>query len=270
MTSPAKEFLRRAAISVLAAGKAYPTGLTDAGSLRALLKSLAPVLPGRDLIRLGPAADGGYLVPDDLRGIEACFSPGVSSVSGFEKDCAKLGMNVFLADRTVAGPAEPHPRFNFIRKHVGAVTDDDVMTMDDWVRRSVPDSQSDLLLQMDVEGAEYETLLAMPDGLLRRFRIAVIEFHWLDHLWSKPLFQLASSAIRKLLQTHTCVHIHPNNCCGSLKRAGLEIPRVAEFTFLRTDRVTNPSYATRFPHPLDADNTANAPLPLPACWIGGD
>src|SRR5260370_2178104 len=104
-------------------------------------------------------------------------------------------MRVFLADRTVAGPAESHPQFRFARKHVGPATSDDFMTMDDWVRRSLPDSRSELLLQMDIEGAEYETLLAMPDDMMRRFRIMVIEFPWLNHLWSKPCFKLASSSI---------------------------------------------------------------------------
>ena len=30
---------------------------------------------------IGGAGDGGYLVPDDLDGIEYCFSPGVNLIS---------------------------------------------------------------------------------------------------------------------------------------------------------------------------------------------
>lgn len=45
-------------------------------------KTLVP--DSKDLIRLGPNGDGGYLVPDDLTGIEACFSPGVCATSEFE------------------------------------------------------------------------------------------------------------------------------------------------------------------------------------------
>lgn len=255
-------------VSMLAGAKLYPTASVDPETLRSLLKSLAPMRTDHALIRLGAAGDGGYLVPDDLAGVQACFSPGVSSVSAFERACADRGMKVFLADKTVAGPAESHPLFHFTRKHVGATTDDGVMTMADWVRQSVGDSTSDLLLQMDIEGAEYETLLATPDELLRRFRVVVIEFHWLDHLWSKPFFNVASSAIRKLLQSHVCTHIHPNNCCGSLTRARIEIPRVCEFTFLRRDRAGGTVPATQFPHPLDADNTGNPPLAVPAIWRG--
>ena len=42
-----------------------------------LIKKLQPYNVGKDLIRLGAKRDGGYLVPDDLVEIEACFSPGV-------------------------------------------------------------------------------------------------------------------------------------------------------------------------------------------------
>jgi len=261
--------LERMATTTFGAAGLYPTRLTEAEDVRALIASLAPIDAGRALIRLGPGGDGGYLVPDDLDGIEACFSPGVSSISGFEKECAERGMRVFLADKSVDGPAEAHPRFAFVKKHVGASTRGDVVSMDDWVAQSLPGSNAELLLQMDIEGAEYETLLAMPEPLLRRFRIAVFELHGLNHLWSKLFFRFVSATFAKLLGTHTCVHIHPNNCCGVVKRGALEIPRNAEFTFLRNDRVTSRKYATRFPHPLDRDNTAKAPLPLPACWIGG-
>lgn len=75
------------------------TKSTNPDVLMGLIRSLAPVIPPQGLIRLGPASDGGYLVPDDLAGIRACFSPGVSKVSDFEFDCANRGMQVFLADR---------------------------------------------------------------------------------------------------------------------------------------------------------------------------
>jgi hypothetical protein len=224
---------------------------------------------GKELIRLGPKGDGGYLVPDDLEGIEACFSPGVGSLSEFEKQCANRGMKVFLADRSVEKPAESHEQFHFTRKFIGVTTNDDFMTIDDWVALSLPESQADLMLQIDIEGYEYETFLGMSDRLMRRFRIIVAEFHSLDQLWSRPFFRLASRAFEKILQTHTCVHIHPNNYSPPLKKGGLAIPPLAEFTFLRNDRISNPSRAKNFPHPLDVDNTSRPHFPLPKCWYSG-
>lgn len=239
---------------------------TRNAELTELLRSLHPVAPGKDLIRLGPQGDGGYLLPDDLDGIQYCFSPGVSTESGFEVALAERGLRVFLADFSVDGPAEPHPNFIFDKKFLGALSNETFMTLDEWKSGRLPDHEGDLILQMDIEGAEFETLLSASDRLLAQFRIMIIEFHYLQELFNKPFFVLASRVFQKLLQTHSAVHIHPNNCCGSIKGSGLEIPRVAEFTFHRKDRLENTSYRRDFPHPLDSDNTRKRTLVLPRCW----
>jgi hypothetical protein len=239
---------------------------TARDALRALLKSLRPLDPGIELVRVGPDGDGGYLLPNDLEGIPYAFSPGVSTESGFEARLADRGMQVFLADYSVTGPALPHPLFVFDKRFVGCLTDERYITLDDWHAAKLGNDASELLLQMDIEGAEYETLLAASPGLLAKFRIMVIEFHWLPQLWNEPFFAIAARAFHKLLATHAVVHIHPNNCCGSVKSGGLEIPRIAEFTLLRRDRLRDTRYRTTFPHPLDRPNVAKPPLHLPACW----
>jgi hypothetical protein len=240
---------------------------TPRSNVLSLIESLYPVGVGSPLIRLGPKnGDGGYLIPDDLEGITACFSPGVSNVSGFEKDCAELGMRVFMADHSVNAPAEHHENFHFIKKFVGGTTFGKYITLDDWVRETLPNGASDLMLQMDIEGQEYETLFSISDKLMRRFRIIAIEFHNLDQFWNLPFFQIASRAFEKILQTHACVHLHPNNCCGSIKKDGIEIPRIMEFTFLRRDRIQGEIKPWCFPNPLDRDNTQKQSLRLPECW----
>ena len=203
------------------------------------------------------------MVPDDLAGIEMLFSPGVDCISGFEKDCAELGMRVFMADKSVEQPTDSHDLFHFTRKHLGAISDSETMTLDEWVSESNPGSSSDLMLQIDIEGGEYEVLLSASDALLRRFRIIVAEFHQLDMLFSSPFFGIASRTFEKVLQTHDCVHIHPNNCCGSVEVQGLEVPRIAEFTFHRRDRLQRSGFVSEFPHPLDFDNTSEAHIELP-------
>jgi hypothetical protein len=60
--------------------------------------------------------------------------------------------------------------------------------------------------------------------------------------------------------------LHPNNYCGAGTRGEIKIPRLIELTFLRNDRVQSSAFATRFPHPLDCDNTPKRALVLPRCW----
>ena len=239
---------------------------TAVDDVRRVLRSLRPVDGGYDLIRLGPEGDGGYLVPDDLAGLEYAYSPGVSTESGFEAALAARGQRVFLADHSVDGPAEPNPAFVFEKKFVGGLSDDVYMTLEQWKNATIGAYDGDLLLQMDIEGSEYETLLAAPIALLAQFRIMVIEFHYLHELLNRRYFELVSRAFQKVLQTHAVVHIHPNNCCGSVKADGLELPRIAEFTLHRSDRLKRHSPRTTFPHPLDRNNTRKPTLVLPRCW----
>lgn len=261
-----RKTLKAAGVRLAAALGFHAARRTTPERLEHFVRSLWPVDPGVELVRIGPDGDGGYLVPDDLEGIRYAFSPGVSTESGFEAALADRGWRVFLADYSVDGPATQHAGFEFDKRFVGCVTDDRFITLDDWHAAKLGADASDLLLQMDIEGAEYETLLAASPALLRRFRVMVIEFHWLPQLWNEPFFELAARAFDKLLATHAVVHAHPNNCCGSVTSGGLEIPRIAELTLLRRDRLRSTGYQTRFPHPLDRPNVAKAPLDLPRAW----
>lgn len=233
-----------------------------------LIEKLHPFNTDKELIRLGPKSDGGYLVPNDLDGIEACFSPGVDQVSGFEEDCSKLGMQLFLADKSVDEPnfKLDTNKFNFIKKFIGCSVNEEYITMQNWVDNSGVSNNSDLLLQMDIEGYEYFVLLNMSNELLNRFRIIVIEFHSLQKMWNNDFYTLASTVFDKILQTHTCVHIHPNNCSGIDIQDGVDIPRLAEFTFIRNDRVKSKIPQTSFPHKLDFDNLDKEHISLPKNW----
>lgn len=261
-----RKTLKAAGVRLAAALGFHAAARTPAAEIRALLQTLWPVDAGIPLTRIGPTGDGGYLVPDDLADVRYVFSPGVSTESGFEAALAERGMQVFLADYSVDGPAQAHARFSFDKRFVGAVSDQRHITLDDWYAAKLGNEEAELLLQMDIEGAEYETLLATSAALLRRFRVLVIEFHWLPQLWNAPFFALAARTFAKLRATHTVVHIHPNNCCGSVTSGGIEIPRIAEFTWLRNDRLRSARHQTSFPHPLDRPNVAKADLVLPRCW----
>lgn len=261
-----RKLLRSLAFEASSWRKSFPTTKTDRTEVAGLISKLCPIALSAPLIRIGPKGDGGYLVPDDLVGIEACFSPGVAELSGFEMDCANRGMKVYMADRSVDGPAQSHPGFHFVKKYVGATTNDEFMTIDDWVSQAEINPLSELILQIDIEGFEYESFLSMSSALMGRFRIIVGEFHALNQLWNKPFFSLASKAFEKILQTHTCVHIHPNNDASLFNHWGLAIPPLSEFTFVRNDRVALTRRPALFPNPLDSDNTNKPHIALPGCW----
>jgi hypothetical protein len=225
-----------------------------------LIEMARPWVTEHALIRLGSDDDGGYLLPDDLDGIAACFSPGVSDQAGFEEAVLARGIPCYQADASVErSPVEDHSLVQFERKFLGPVTEGDFISLNDWVQDKEPCGRGDLLLQMDIEGAEWLTLSAASDDVLSRFRILCIEFHRLENLFSPFAFEIMEGVFEKLLRRFYVVHIHPNNWteAAAVSRR-YRVPSVLEYTFLRKDRVKQRSPAIHFPHSLDQDCKADS------------
>lgn len=239
----------------------------DQEELQSLVRSLRPVSIQQELIRLGGSGDGGYLIPNDLKDIEACFSPGVGNVARFEEELISFDVRSFMADPSVKSAPVNHELFSFEKKFIGVMNRDNMLRLEDWVQKHFGAESNDLILQMDIEGAEYPVLLDTPSDLLRRFRIMVIEFHALDMLFSNLSFEILKQTFEKLLRDFTVVHIHPNNRADVLLSNGIEIPLTMEFTFFRNDRVKHSQKELNFPHALDSPNhPEKADVVLPRCW----
>lgn len=231
-----------------------------------LISKLHPINPGIELVRLGAKNDGGYLVPDDFEGIKYCFSPGVANISSFETDLVKKGIHCFLADHSVPSPKSKIEGLTFTKKHIGSFNNDQYMTMENWVNDTIANQQEDLVLQMDVEGGEYEIFFNIPDTLLQRFRILVVEFHYLNKLFDLHYFTIARRVFEKILIYFDVVHLHPNNFTLPDIRNGISIPPLMEFTFLRKDRFLSREYFSNFPNKLDMDNCDRQSVKLPKEW----
>ena len=233
----------------------------QSSDLELLAKKLAPIATEHELIRLGPAFDGGYLVPNDMNGISACFSPGVSNYAFFEEALfSQFGINSHQADYSVEGPPHGFKPLSFTKKFLGAHNNQKFITLEKWVKDSwESDIPGDFILQMDIEGAEYETLLATPDHIIKRFRIIVLEIHELDK-WGIPVFyKIANSMVEKLLQHFIVVHNHPNNHGGLTLINGVEYPRTIEVTLMRKDRCQSIGCGAKIPHNLDAPCSRSIP-----------
>lgn len=244
--------------------------MTPADQIQGLINQLHPVKTGLELIRIGGAADGGYLVPNDMAHIGSCFSPGVDQIAHFEKDMLAYGVKSHLADYSVEKVPGGIQVASFTKKFLGAVNDDMFMTLDAWVK-AAPEYHGveDLVLQMDIEGGEYETFLSTSDEVLRRFRWMVVEFHNVESWGQRHYFDLVKATFKKVLKHFHVVHNHPNNACGTVNLAGVVSPRVFELTFVRKDRATADGFVSSLPHVLDRPNIPQTPdLTLPPNWFG--
>jgi hypothetical protein len=235
-----------------------------------VVQALRPVKTKYPLIRVGGKNDGGYLVPDDLSGVTTCFSPGVDVTASFERDLLSRGIWSHLADGSVDGVPDDLSVLSFKKKFLGVVNDGEYMTLEYWVKakESVIWPAGDLILQMDIEGAEYQTIIATPIDILRRFRIIVLEVHDVQAWFNNPIaWETMQDFFCKLLADFHVVHLHPNNNCPFIDADGFLMPTVFEMTLLRKDRAIPEGFCDTFPHPLDQPNVLDKPdRPLPEGW----
>jgi hypothetical protein len=229
------------------------TGLTPKREVLKLLGRIRPQDNGYKLIRVGGPGDGGYLIPDDLNGISECFSPGSNKLSNFEREIAQnWQIKSFICDSVEEKPTDLNTFQDFTEAWVGPASDNGkYISLTDWVEGK-SQSQGDLMLQMDIEGAEFLTVMAASTQLLKRFRVVVIELHFLEALKNRWAFDLIYLPFfDKILREFDVVHLHPNNCCGTWTYGDFEFPRIIELTLHRNDRSHHlyPKSTTR--HDLD-------------------
>jgi hypothetical protein len=253
-----------------------PSGSSEAAPAEVVevFEFLKPKASKTPLIRIGGDIDGSYLVPEDLDGIAACFSPGVNRIKYFEDFLAdRYGIQSHMCDFTchveeLKTPLKPGMQ-TFVKKWLDVSPGEDSISLEDWLRDH--DSQGDLLLQMDIEGAEYRNILATSEGTLARFRVIVLEVHGLGKMLEAPILrEVIAPFFQKLARSFTTVHAHPNNCCGdfTVPDTDIRIPNVLELTFIRDDHFVPAPGPAALPHPLDVGRNVprKAPLFLSEAW----
>ena len=222
---------------------------------------------GVNLIRVGENNDGGYLLPSDFTNIEFCFSPGVENTTSFESELIQRGIHCYLADYSVEKSPITSDKVSFIKKYIGVIDNDTNITMDSWMNKNCLGSSGMGILQMDIEGSEYEAILSMSVENLLKFKYLLIEFHDLNALKSQLGFNTIFSTFSKILTYFNIVHIHPNNCFPLIAAHDFQIVPVMEFTFMNKSFSVNEQVKLTFPHKFDfKSKTENEDVLLPACW----
>jgi len=163
------------------------------------IKILRPYSTEHKLIRLGGNNDGGYLVPDDLKNIKFNLSPGVGSRFNFELDLLKRGIPSYMCDASIDSIPQELAGCTFIKKNIGSINKKDQISINDWIESINLDKDQNLMLQMDIEGMEYETILSSSKKNLDSFRIIIIEFHNLREIKNKFFFKTVIATFEKLL-----------------------------------------------------------------------
>jgi hypothetical protein len=220
----------------------------------ALIKPMDAV--GIPLVHKGHKGDGGYVMLDELSNITAAYSLGIGGDVSWDLEMAEHGIDVWQYDHTVVAPPQMHPRFHFSRYGIAAAPSEDEIfhTLESLIARNGHAGQRDMILKIDIEGAEWNVFSGLRAETLEQFSQILVEFHELRQLNDNEIIWRILHTLSHLSATHQSIHLHANNngCMATI--GGITIPDVVEVTYARrSDHAFAPCFRI-FPTGLDYPN----------------
>jgi hypothetical protein len=187
------------------------------------------LIPIKDFIRIGSQFDGGYVVPKiAIKRSSFLVSGGISNNNEFEIALAKKGFVGVQIDYSISAPPEAHTNLFFVKKILG----EEISLKQATRYFSKLDGG---ILKLDIEGSEYKVISDFND--FSRFNLIIIEFHYLNQIIDPKFYRNLKRSLLKIQKTHSLVYMSPNNCCGYSIIGGQPIPKIIEFTWLKTNLV---------------------------------
>lgn len=227
-----------------------------------------------NFIRVGNAYDGGYVMLDGMSGSRVAYSFGIYNDVSWDLAVAQCGYEVFMYDHTIEALPQQNEHFHFfcegITGRASCPKTQPLDTLENFILRNHHMDQTDMILKMDVDGAEWDFLESVSSETLARFDQMVFEFHGLCTSTSLEDTARIIHCIKKLSKTHSLVHLHGNNMGIAVKNDIGYFPDAIEATYARTE-----SHAfledddILLPIPLDAPNTPGHPEVSLGYWNRG-
>lgn len=229
---------------------------------QALFDLLQPVaLTNCQLERFGEAHDGGYLMCSNLLGsAQSGYSYGISGYDKWGCDIStRLNLTVHQYDCfNTTQPSCRNGQTVFHAECVGDTTEMLEGRAFDTVTNQFAkngDRSKRIVLKMDVEGAEWDSLLSLPDETLEQIDQMAVEFHWPeDDKFHWVQDDKYARVVRRLRGFFEVGHIHFNNrsCTGDLE----PFPTWAYEVLFVSKRlaVVDPTRKGGGLHPQDAPN----------------
>ncbi len=198
------------------------------------------------LTRFGAIDDGGYLLPIKLVGsAKGAVSIGVGTEISADRELVVSGVPVHAWDHTVTQLPEKGTGVVFHPLGLGNDPLNNLLvSLSEIVDLSFGPELEDLILMLDCEGAEWETLTSLNLDALKRFSIISAELHFLGNALvnSGPFLE----SLLFMNEYFLAVSTSSNNYSATWSVEGITLPDYIEITWVNRKHLTESEISGAF------------------------
>lgn len=156
----------------------------------------------------GTNNDGGYVLLEDLNDIKIAYSFGIGPSVDFDNELANNNIDVYMYDHTITKLPFQNQKFHYFHTGLSRKTNIEkkLKSLEQLIEDNGHLNEKNMILKIDIEYNEWESLIEVPDKLLKQFKYILIEFHFKDD------FDLYKKVLKKLNKNHQIFYIHCNLC----------------------------------------------------------
>lgn len=216
-----------------------------------LIKKLCKVkkVDGYQLIRVGGKNDGGYIMLDDFDDSKIAYSFGIGQNITWDEFMADKGIDVYCYDHTIDCLPKENDRLHFNKIGISGIdkSEEKLLSMSSILHRNCHDGVRNIILKMDVEGAEWDFFESVSSDLLNCFSQMTFELHAMTYRTKRKTI----AVLKKINKTHQAIWIHANNYGGVDNAGNISIPDLLEITYVNRNQYK--FIPTVYNCPLDID-----------------
>lgn len=177
--------------------------------------------------------DGCYILLDDFENIKYAYSFGINNNIQFDKALADKGIDIYMYDHTINSLPYENPKFHW--KKIGLCgmrsQNKNMKNLEELIAENGHSNEKNMILKMDIEHWEFESLIDLKEDTLNQFKYIAIEYHFKNETEFKSN-NLYYNVLKKISKTHQAFY---TRCNG-------DRDYIAEFGFNRICHIIEVSY----------------------------
>jgi hypothetical protein len=162
---------------------------------------------GKERILIGEKKDGSYVLLNDFKDIKIAYSFGISNEVQFDQGLADRNIDVYMYDHTINNLPYNNSKFHWKKIGIGGKNqvNDTLRTLEELMVKNGHSSEKNMILKIDIEHNEWDSLKDVSEKVLEQFKYIVIEYHF----WANNS-ELYYNVMKKLYKNHQVFYLRCN------------------------------------------------------------